>query len=84
MPNPNGPSSIWQYEETQLRNVQNTTSLLVRVLTGKVEDLKRLIDVLRGIPVIQNDPGWRSRTWCANALAAIVADRQAMETSILD
>jgi hypothetical protein len=67
-----------------LQNVQNTNTLLVRVMIGKVEDLARLITILRSIPVIQNDPGWRCRTWCANALAAIAADGKAVGTSVLD
>lgn len=75
---------MWQYEEVQLRNVQNTASLLVRVKIGKVENLARLSTILRSIPVIQNDPGWRCRTWCANALAAIAADGKAVGTSVLD
>lgn len=53
-------------------------------MIGKVEDLTRLIDILGGIPVIQNDPEWRCRTWCANALSAIAADGQAMGTPVLD
>jgi hypothetical protein len=43
-----------------LQNVQNTTSLLVRVMIGKVENLERLITILRDIPVIQDDPSWRA------------------------
>ena len=82
--NPNGPGSIWQYEESEMQNVQNTTSLLVRVMIGKVEDLGRLLAIIRGITVVQNDPGWRCRTWCANALAAIMADGKAMGTSVLN
>ena len=61
-----------------MQNVQNTTSLLVRVMIGKVENLARLITILWSIPVIQNDPGWRCRTWCANASAAIAADGEAV------
>ena len=83
-PNPNGPGSVWQYEEVKLQNVQNTTTLLVRVMIGKIENLARLITILRSIPVIQNDPGWRCRTWCTNALAAIAADGKAVGTSVLD
>jgi hypothetical protein len=75
---------MWEYEEIQLQNVQNTTTLLVRVMVGKIEDLTRLITILRRIPVVQNDPGWRCRTWCANALAAIAADGKAVGTSVLD
>jgi hypothetical protein len=43
-----------------LQNVQNTTSLLVRVMIGKVENLERLITILRSIPVIQDDLSWRA------------------------
>ena len=75
---------MWQYEEVQLQNVQNTTSLLIRIMIGKIENLARLITILRSIPVIQNDPSWRCRTWCANALAAIAADGKAVGTSVLD
>ena len=83
-PNPNGFGSVWEYEEAELPNVQNTNSLLVRVMIGKIENLARLTAILRSIPVIQNDPGWRCRTWCANALAAIAADGGALGTSVLN
>lgn len=83
-PNPHGISSIWEYEEVQIPNVQNTATLLVRVVIGKVENLGRLLEILRSIPVIQNDPGWRCRTWCANALTAIAKDGTAVGTSVLD
>ena len=75
---------MWQYEEVQLHNVQNTNSLLIRVMIGKIEDLARLLTILRSVPIIQNDPGWRCRTWCADALAAIAADGKAVGTSELD
>lgn len=74
----------WEYEEILLQNVQITTSLLVRVMIGKVEDLERLVAIFRIVPVIQNNPDWRCRTWCANALAAVAADGKAVGTSVLD
>jgi len=83
-PNPDGPGSLWQYEETELQNVQNTNTLLIRVMIGKVENLERLLGIFRSIPVVQNDPGWRCRSWCANALAAIAKDGKAVGTSVLD
>jgi len=82
--NPDGPSSVWEYEELQLQNVQNTNTLLVRVIIGKVENLNRLLEIFRSIPVFQNDPGWRCRSWCADALAAIAKDGEAVGTSVLD
>ena len=53
-------------------------------MIGKVKNLAGLITILQSIPVIQNDPGWRCRTCCANALAAIAADGKAVGTSVLD
>ena len=82
-PNPNGPSSVWVYEELQLQNVQNTNTLLVRVIIGKVENLNRLLEIFRSVSVVQNDPGWRCRSWCADALAAIANDGEALGTSVL-
>ena len=83
-PSADGPSSIWAYEEADLKDVKNTTNLLARVMIGKVESLERLLGIFRRIPVIQNDPGWRCRSWCANALAAIAEDSKAVGTSVLD
>ncbi|KIV97164.1 hypothetical protein PV10_00946 [Exophiala mesophila] len=77
-PNPDRPTTIWHYAELELPNVQNTNTLLVRVIIAKVENLQRLLTILRGIPVIQNDPNWRCHSWCANALAAIAADGTAV------
>ena len=38
----------------------------------------------RSIPVVQKDPGWRCRSWRANALAAMAKDGKAVGTSVLD
>ena len=67
-----------------LANVRSTVNLLVRVLIAKVEDERRLVEIFRNIPVVQNDPEWRCRTWLANALDAIKADGKAVGTSELD
>lgn len=80
----NLPFTGWVYEEVPLANVRSTVNLLVRVLIAKVEDEKRLVEIFRNIPVVQNDPEWRCRTWLANALDAIKADGKAVGTSELD
>ncbi|PIB02827.1 hypothetical protein CB0940_11960 [Cercospora beticola] len=74
----------WVYEELDIRNVRMTNTLLARFVIAKIEDEKRLIEVLRSIPVIQKDPGWRCRTWVANALEALRQDGKAVGTALLD
>lgn len=72
------------YEELDLRNVRTTDNLLVRVLIGKVADLERLENIFRSVPLVQNDPRWRCRTWTRHAVEALAADGRAMGTSVLD
>jgi len=74
----------WVYEEIPLRDVRNTTGLLVRILIGKIEDESRFADILRNIPIVQQDPNWRCRTWVAHVLAALKEDGKAVGTSVLD
>lgn len=74
----------WKYEEVELDNVRNTNSLLARVLIAKVEDLQRLITILRSVPVVQDDPNWRCRTWIATALSVLKRDGRAVGTSQLN
>ncbi|KAL6866048.1 hypothetical protein ACO1O0_002148 [Amphichorda felina] len=74
----------WVYEEKPLRNVKNTINLLARITIAKVEDDKRLAEIIRGTPVVQNDPDWRCRTWVADVLARIAQDGRAVGTAELD
>lgn len=80
----NSPSSQWNYEEMEVEDVQNAANLLARVLIAKVEDHGSLENIFRGIPVIQNDPAWRCRTWIEHALQGISNDGKAVGTSVLD
>ncbi|KAF1950373.1 hypothetical protein CC80DRAFT_426903 [Byssothecium circinans] len=74
----------WAYEEVSLRNVRNTTTLLARILIAKIEGEKRLITLLQRLPVVQNDPNWRCRTWVASALAEIAKDGKCVGTAELN
>lgn len=74
----------WEYEERPLQDVKTTISLLARILVAKVEDEDQLVRVLRGTPVIQGDPGWRCRSWVADALSRIDSDGSAVGTARLD
>jgi hypothetical protein len=80
----NRPVEGWAYEEVSLTDVRTTNSLLARILIAKVEDEERLVKIFRSIPIAQNDPGWRCRTWVAHALEAIAEDGKAVGTSQLD
>lgn len=74
----------WTYEEIAVKDVRYTINLLTRVLVAKVEDLPRLVTILRSLPVVQGDPNWRCRTWIANALAVLARDGKALGTSELN
>src|ERR1700759_2861621 len=80
----NLPVSGWVYEEKALSDVRNTAALLARILIAKVEDEERLIKIFRRIPIVQNDPNWRCRTWVGHALEEIAKDGRAVGTSELD
>ncbi|EME42134.1 hypothetical protein DOTSEDRAFT_36062 [Dothistroma septosporum NZE10] len=80
----NTPVDGWKYEEVELDNVRNTNSLLARILIAKVEDLTRLTTILRSVPVVQDDPNWRCRTWIATALSVLERDGKAVGTSQLN
>ncbi|KAK4495130.1 hypothetical protein PRZ48_013457 [Zasmidium cellare] len=71
----------WKYEEHDLPNVRCSNSLLARILVAKVEDRARLVSILRNVPIVQNDPKWRCRTWIASALEALRRDGKAVGTS---
>ncbi|RDL30770.1 Uncharacterized protein BP5553_10115 [Venustampulla echinocandica] len=80
----NAPLRGWVYEENPLRNVKSTVSLLARITISKVEDEKRLVEIFRATPIVQNDPNWRCRTWVADVLARISQDGRAVGTADLD
>ncbi|KAI5369202.1 hypothetical protein Slin14017_G000810 [Septoria linicola] len=80
----NTPTQGWKYEEAELHNVRTTNNLLARILIAKVEDHERLVAILRSIPIVQNDPNWRCRSWIANALAELAKDDKAVGTSQLN
>ncbi|EEP82877.1 predicted protein [Uncinocarpus reesii 1704] len=54
----NAPGTEWIYEEVRLANVRSTINLLARIVVAKVEDEERLKNILRSVPVVQNDPDW--------------------------
>lgn len=65
-------------------NVRVTAQLLARILIAKVEDHDRLTAILERVPLVQDDPEWRCRSWIASALEAIDKDGKAVGTSNLN
>ena len=81
----NHPITGWTYEETKLANVRLTVNLLARVLIAKIENEALLVKILRGTPVVQDDPAWTCRSWVADALARMkAAGNRAVGTARLD
>lgn len=65
----------WTFEKRELVTLK-TQLLLVRVLVAKIVGSRQDLEAsLRRVPVIQDDPNWRCRTWVKNALAQITKDR---------
>ncbi|KAI0101683.1 hypothetical protein GGR51DRAFT_563145 [Nemania sp. FL0031] len=77
-------SGDWEYERVKVKDVKFTTTLLARILVAKIEDEQRLTALFRRLPVVQNDPSWRCRTWVANALVEIEKDGKCVGTAELD
>ncbi|OAQ68692.1 hypothetical protein VFPPC_13719 [Pochonia chlamydosporia 170] len=68
----------WVYEEREVRDVQNTTTLLARITIAKIVDEQRLVDIIRTAPVIRGDANWRCRTWVAEVLSRLAEDGAAV------
>ncbi|EPE33706.1 hypothetical protein GLAREA_06719 [Glarea lozoyensis ATCC 20868] len=73
----------WIYEEIPLNDVKQSTQLLARIMVAKIEDEARLVRIFETVPIMQNNPDWRCRTWVANAMAAIPQDGRVVGTSQL-
>ncbi|KAL5327334.1 hypothetical protein ACEPPN_005030 [Leptodophora sp. 'Broadleaf-Isolate-01'] len=80
----NTPTNGWVYEEKSVGDVRSTNTLLARIIIAKVEDEKRLINLLQNLPIVNGDPNWRYRSWVAQALTEIARDGKCVGTSELD
>jgi hypothetical protein len=69
------------YEEPH--RLSNTPLPLVRVVIGKIDNLPRLVHVLRGVELVR-DKTWDGATWVKSAVEAIQRNAIALTTSILD
>lgn len=80
----NRPGRGWVYEEVELQNVRSAVTILVRIVIAKITDEERLLSIIRAVPVVQDDPQWRCRTWVSQALGAIARDGACVGTAMLD
>lgn len=70
--------------EERSRPLAPTNMLLVRVIIGKVENNKRLVNVLRTTPIRQGDSSWNCVGWVKEALEGLKADGQALGTCVIE
>ncbi|KAI9729180.1 MAG: hypothetical protein M1834_007087 [Cirrosporium novae-zelandiae] len=78
--------STWEYEERKI-TLEPTAMLLVRILIGKVKNMKRLKSVLEATPVRAGQPGydhWNCVEWIKEALDRLTQDEKALGTSATD
>ena len=73
----------WEYEELEIP-ITPTRMILVRVTVAKVTDWDNMEQILRGIPLVQNDASWTCRTWVKDALVRLADDGRALGTSVSD
>ncbi|KMP01168.1 hypothetical protein DIZ76_011384 [Coccidioides immitis] len=78
------PKATWQYEKSLLLEA-DMAKLLALVLVGKVEKSgQELEDSLQKVPVVQDDPSWRCRTWTTSAMAQLAQDNILSKSSVTD
>ncbi|GES66234.1 hypothetical protein ASPCAL11780 [Aspergillus terreus] len=75
--------SEWFFEERNIPLIP-TSMLLVRIMVGKVADGKRLVQILRNIPIRQGQPGWNCVFWVQEALQALKDDGKALGTNVIE
>jgi hypothetical protein len=78
-----GAESAWEFEERPI-SMAPTAMILVRVLFGKVANLKRVEKVLRSTPVRGAEPEWNCVYWVQEALQGLQADDKALGTAVID
>lgn len=84
----------WKYDPAELKDVRVTAQLLTRTTIGKVENVKKLDQILEKIPIKpqtwdgkadNTEPEWTCRVWLLAALKAISAHGAGvLGTNVLD
>lgn len=61
-----------------------TQMVLVRILIAKIEDIDRLAQLLRQIPIRQEQQGWNCVLWIKEALSELQTSANIMGTNVLE
>lgn len=72
--------SEWYFEE-RTGSIEANGMLLVRIMIAKIAKRERLVDILRGVPVRQDEPGWNCVGWVKEALENLCANGEVLGTS---
>ncbi|KAF2208990.1 hypothetical protein CERZMDRAFT_91487 [Cercospora zeae-maydis SCOH1-5] len=77
------PTPAWEFEE-RATSMAPTAMVLIRILFGKVADIKRLESIIRSIPMKGMEPGWNCVIWLKDVMDGLRADGKALGTSVTD
>jgi hypothetical protein len=58
--------------------------ILVRIVVGKIEDMRRLTAIMESVPIRGDQPGWNCVEWLIEALELLGNDKKALGTSETD
>jgi hypothetical protein len=75
--------SQWVFEELSA-SMMTTKMILVRIMIAKIEDMDRLAQLLRQIPIRQGEPGWNCVLWVKEALSELEKSRKIIGTSVIE
>lgn len=73
----------WYFEE-RTGGVEANGMLLVRVMIAKIAKREQLVNILRSVPVKQDEAGWNCVAWVKEALEKVCADREVLGTNRTD
>jgi hypothetical protein len=78
-----GGISEWAFEE-RTASMMPTQMILTRVLVAKVENMERLAQLLRQIPIRQGQEGWNCVSWVQEALSELGKSKKIVGTSAVE
>jgi len=73
----------WEYEELDITTLA-TRMILVRIMVAKILNWPKLEEVVRAVPIVQNDKSWTCRIWVRNAMASLAAEAGVLGRSVTD
>jgi hypothetical protein len=74
-----GPESVtWYFEEVHVL-AKGTSKLLTSIPIGEIVDMDNLLEILRDIPIRQEDVEWNCVTWIRQALDDLSHDSSAIK-----